>query len=131
MIKLTAKETEFIRSEKVGRVSTVSEHGWPQTTPVLYSFHKGLIYFATDFGTKKLQHLKVNKRISIVIDVYGRRVHGITFQGTADILGNGDEFTEAMRLLNTDHDYYKKNPIKGGEDVIIRISPTRKASWGL
>ena len=131
MIRLNERELEFLRSEKVARVSTVSENGWPQTTPVLYSFHNGAIYFATGLDAKKIQHLRANKKISIVIDVYGRRIHGITFQGSAEVMEKGAEFDEAVHLLKADHDYYRKHPLKEGEASIVRISPSRKASWGL
>lgn len=131
MMRFTKKEIAFIQAQKVCRVSTISPKGWPQTTPVLHVFDGKAIYFATDFDTKKYENLKANNRISFVVDTYDRQPHGITVQGTAEILERGDEFSYAYDLLVKAHEYYRANPFKECEAPIIKIVPARKSSWGI
>ena len=131
MVEFSVAETAFLKEQEVGRLATVSGRSMPQITPVLYVFDSGNLYFATDYGTKKLDNMKLNNRVAMVVDSYARQPKGITVQGSVKIIENGAEFARIEKLLEERHGYYKANPFKEGEAPIIIIGPTTKASWGL
>lgn len=131
MIRLTPKEIKLVEKEDVSRVSTISSKGWPQTTPISHLFHKGYIYFATDYGTKKLENIKKNNKVSILVDVFARQPKGLTIQGYATIIEKGNEFVKIEKLFEKRYSYYKANPFKEGEAPIIKIEPVTKKSWGV
>ncbi len=131
MVYFTKKEMSFIQKEDVARVSTMSPLGWSQTTPVLHVFDGTNFYFATDYETKKYQNLKLNNRISLVVDRYEREPQGIAIQGIVEILEEGETFLYAYDLLVKRHEYYRANPFKEREAPLIKIIPRRKAGWGV
>ncbi len=131
MVYFMKKEVAFIQNEEVARVSTISPLGWSQTTPILHVFDGTNFYFVTEFDTKKYKNLKLNNRISLVVDKYARTPQGISVQGTAEILEEGDAFLYAYDLLVKRHEYHKANPFKEREAPIIKITPVRKASWDI
>ncbi|MDE1855721.1 MAG: pyridoxamine 5'-phosphate oxidase family protein [Candidatus Micrarchaeota archaeon] len=128
MVRFTAKETKFIKSRPEARVATVSKKGWPQVTTVIHVFDGKNIYFATDYGTKKLENIQYSNKLAIVIDVYERQPKSVSIQGIAEILEKGKEFQYAYKLLQERHAYYRANPFKEGEAPIIKVMPVRKSS---
>lgn len=131
MVSFSKKETTFIQNEEVARVSTISQLGWSQTTPILHVFDGVNFYFVTEYSTKKYQNLKSNNRISLVVDKYARTPLGITVQGLAEILEEGESFKYAYNLLVKRHEYHRANPFKEREAPIIKVTPLRKASWDI
>jgi pyridoxamine 5'-phosphate oxidase family protein len=131
MVEFSEAEIAFLKEQEVGRLATVSRHSIPQITPVLYVLDSGNLYFATDYGTKKLDNMKLNNKVALVVDSYARQPRGITVQGSAKIIENGKEFVRIEKLLEERHSYYKANPFKENEAPIIIIEPARKVSWGL
>ncbi len=130
-MKFTEKEKDFLKKEEVARLATVSSKSWPQVTPIIFSFDKGYFYIATDYGTKKLENIKKNNKVGLVIDAYTRQPAGLILQGRATILEKGTDFRYGFNLLQKKFSYYRANPWKEGEAPILKIKPVRKLSWGL
>ena len=53
MVKFTAKEEAFLKSNEVCRLATASKDGRPQVTPVIYALDGAAFVVAVDYGTKK------------------------------------------------------------------------------
>ena len=114
-------EREYLASQPLGRLATVSEVGLPQNNPVGFAFNE--IAGTIDIGgramgdTRKFANVVATRVAALVVDDLVSRdpwtVRGIEIRGRA----------EAIRGLDS------ISPFAGGE--IIRIFPIRIISWGL
>ena len=97
----SAAELEFLRSQRIGRFSTVGPSGWPHVAPVMYSVDdSGALEF--DVDGVKLRNLMAEPRSAMVVDAMGPK-RGVATQGRAELIG----------------------PARA------RLLPVRKFSWGL
>ena len=97
----TPAELEFLRSQRIARVATVGESGWPHVVPVMYALDDdGSLEF--DVDGVKLRNLTREPRAAIVIDAMGPK-RGVAIQGRAELIA----------------------PERA------RLTPARKFSWGL
>ena len=88
----TQKEIDYINSQRLARLATVSKSGQPDVAPVGYRFD-GQRFYVTGFDitkTFKYKNVKAgNSSISLVIDdlvsVQPWMARGIKIHGTADI----------------------------------------------
>ena len=126
------KERKFLLENEVCRVST-SQNGVPHVTPVAYIYEKNLLFFATDYETRKYKNLKVNNRIAASIDIYSSSIENkaVLVQGTADIIEKGREFRNLYQKFYKKFEWVRKDPWKEGEAPIIKIKTFNKISWGL
>ena len=81
-VKVTQKEYDFLSQNEVCRVST-SHDDIPHVVPVTYVYENENVIIVTDYRTRKYKNLKINKNISVVVDVYdpSERNMGIVIQG--------------------------------------------------
>ena len=94
-------ELEFLRSQRLGRLATVSPSGWPQVAPVMYSVtDDGSFEFDAD-GVK-LRNLMAEPRVALVVDASGPK-RGVSAQGRAQVIGKER----------------------------VRLTPEHKFAWGL
>ena len=117
---------------EVCRVST-SHNDIPHVVPVTYVYENENIIFVTDYGTRKYKNLKINKNISVVVDVYdlsGRNM-GIVIQGKAVFIERGEEFKRLYQIFNRKFEWVRKDPWKEGEAPFVKIDAFNKVSWGL
>jgi uncharacterized protein len=126
------KERKFLLENEVCRVST-SHNEVPHVTPVAYIYEKNLLFFATDYGTRKYKNLKVNNRIAASIDIYNSSIENkaVLVQGTADIIEKGREFKNLYQKFYKKFEWVRKDPWKEGEAPFIKIKTFNKISWGL
>ena len=133
MVKLSPRQVELLNRLTVGRVATVSSKGELHVVPVCYVLDDGNIYFATDYGAKKVRNLKENRKISIIIDQYFEdwsKLKGILIQGEAELIEKGLEFAKIRDLLHKKYPQYMDMPIKEEECLIVKIKPSRVSRWG-
>lgn len=130
MVRFSKKEKEFILKQAAMRLTTISGKGWPQTTPVAYIFDGEFLYFDVEKESLKFMNLKGNDKVSAVIDVYARNPVAVVMQGRAEPIEDDDEFERVKALLMARHPYYRANPPKKGVDMLFRITPVTKSSWG-
>ncbi len=95
-------ELEFLRSQRIARLATVSPSGWPHVVPVMYALTDDSAAFEFDVDGVKLRNLKADARAALVIDAMGPK-RGIAVQGRAELIG----------------------PERA------RLTPVHKFSWGL
>ena len=84
-MELTPAEDEFLRSQRIGRLSTVSRDGWPHVMPVMYELSEdGTVEFDAD-GVK-LRNIVASGRAALVVDAMGPK-RGVALQGGCAIVG--------------------------------------------
>jgi nitroimidazol reductase NimA-like FMN-containing flavoprotein (pyridoxamine 5'-phosphate oxidase superfamily) len=97
----TPQELEFLRSQRICRLATVSPAGWPHVVPVMYSLtDDGSFEFDAD-GVK-LRNLIAEPRCALAVDASSPK-RGMTVQGHATVIGHER----------------------------ARLTPDRKFAWGL
>jgi len=121
-------ETKFLKSQWVCRIATASSDGWPHNVPVGFVFDGKSFYVSSDPGAKKLRNMAENNRVCIIIDVPAKPRRAVMVQGFATLFERGDEFERINELVSKQ---WGGKKWKEGEQVAVRIDPTKKASWGV
>jgi len=129
MVKFTAKESAFLKSNEVCRLATASKDGRPQVTPVMYALDGTGFVIAVDYGTKKLKNVKENPNVALVVDRL-RPTRAVTVEGSCKVHERGAEYRRLLELLMTKFEFYRKNPWGEGESPIFRVTPSKAVSWG-
>jgi len=109
-ITFTKKETEFIKSQEVGRVATVDRKGMPHNVPVCPVLDGGKMYFASEIGAKKVKNIEANPQVAIVFDVYSdswKQLRGVMLQCNARIVDQ-TTFTKMRAKLYRQYPQYEK-----------------------
>ena len=125
---LSPKELKFLESHELCRLGLSTEDGMPHVTPVIYALDGEIPVIATDYGTKKLQILKENKKTCVLVD---DERSGLMIQGESEIFERGEEYLRLLKILFARFEYYRKNPWGEGESPIIRVAPIRATSWAI
>jgi pyridoxamine 5'-phosphate oxidase family protein len=113
----STNELEYIKSQPLARIATVSNDGQPDVVPVGYEYDGKHFYIGSIMMKKTTKFWNVkrgNNKVSLVIDdlVSQRpwRPRGIKVKGTAEIVEVDGE---------------------SGKDVNIMVTPDSWRSWGL
>jgi pyridoxamine 5'-phosphate oxidase family protein len=119
-MSFTQAELDYLRTQRIGRLATVTPDGTLQVSPVGFFLRDdGSVDIggAALGGTKKFRNVAANGRAAFVIDdivsVNPWEVRGVEIRGSAEAL--------------TD----QEPPMRGFSKEIIRIHPDRIISWGL
>ncbi len=127
---LKENEIRYLKGRTLCRLATASKDAEPHVTPVIYAMEGEDVIVAVDYGEKKLKNLRENPKVSLVVDEY-RPNRAVMIQGECEILERGKEYLRLQKILFDKFEYYRKNPWKEGESPILRIRPTKSASWGI
>ena len=130
MVSFSPREIAFINSNEICRLATASKEGVPHVVPVSYIFLDGNFYVATDYETKKYRNVRVNKRVSLVIDTY-KPNRAVLIEGVAHLIEKGDQFRRLYPLYYEKFDWVRADPWSEGEAPFLQIVPLKKVSWGL
>ena len=104
----------------------------PHVVPVSYIFESNCFYFATDYGTKKLDNLQANNRVALTVDIYDSTGNkAVCVQGKARIIESGPEFEKLYRIFFSKFGWVRDNPWKEGEAPFVEVTPRTKVSWGV
>lgn len=123
MSVFTAKEIEYLSTQRLGRLATVNPEGKPQIAPV--GFRYNAERDAIDIGgramgqTKKYKNVMKNPNVSFVVDdvLPPWKPRGVEIRGTAQALAEGGKGIYGANYAM--------------DDAIIRITPTQIVAWGL
>ncbi len=121
-------EIEFLKSQWVCRIATVSPEGWPHNVPVGFVFDGKAFYITSDPGNKKLKNMARNNKVCLIIDVPKSPRRAIMVQGLATLAEHGEEFERITEYISKEKGWKKW---KEGEQVAVSIEPTKKLSWGI
>ena len=117
----TEAEVEYLNSQPLARLATVTSSGQPQVRPT--SYHYNAETGTIDVGgfrmrdTQKYRNVEAGSAVSIVVDevisMDPWTVRGIEIRGSAETLTGQEPY------------------LKGFSGDIVRIHPKRILSWGL
>jgi nitroimidazol reductase NimA-like FMN-containing flavoprotein (pyridoxamine 5'-phosphate oxidase superfamily) len=97
--------------------------------PVIYAMDGEKVIVAVDYGTRKLENMKGNPKVSLVVDDYEPN-RAVFIQGTCVIIERGPEYLRLLDILFKKFEFYRKNPWTEGESPILSITPLKVVSWG-
>ncbi len=119
-MSFTQAELDYLRTQRIGRLATVTQDGTLQVSPVGFFLRDdGSVDIggAALGGTKKFRNVAANGRAAFVIDDIASfdpwEVRGVEIRGSAEALSD------------------QEPPMRGFSKEIIRIHPDRIISWGL
>ncbi len=121
------RETEFIKGSWLCRLATADKSGQPHATPIAYVYDGRFFTMNTNKGNKKHRNLKANPQVAILIDELKPK-RGLVAYGSAELLEGKDSIPFA-RMLKLDIENAKVL-FHGIEQVVIRVTPKSKATWG-
>ncbi len=139
MVNFSSQEWKFLETSNVARFGTISSRGMPHVVPICYVLYKGDICIPIDIRmTRKKNNLEQNRKVCLIVDEYIHedysKLKGIIIQGEAQIIKDNGEFLTVRELVHKKYTQFEKLfPIdnEGKTHWIIKIRPTRIASWGI
>lgn len=120
MSNFTAHEIEYLRSQRLGRLATLSALGEPHVVPVSFRYNAELD--TIDIGghnigkSKKFRDAARDGRVAFVVDdvLPPWKPRGVEVRGLAEALAEGG-----------------KQIMQDFDDDLIRITPKHVVSWGI
>ena len=115
MIEFDEEIKNFVNSQKLGYVATISSDGTPNLSPkgTISILSDSRLVFANIRSPQTIQNLEKNSSLEInVIDPFSRM--GYRFKGNAKIISSGDDFEQVLN-------YFKKNGIKSKISAIVIV----------
>jgi len=133
-LKLTRKETSFIKEQGVARFATMGQDDMPHNVPVCPLFAGEHVYIASEKGAAKVRNIQANPKAAVVFDVYRdswKDLRGVMLRCTARLVDE-KQFKQIRRKLYEKYPHYEKDAaLEPDESVIIELIPEKKFSWGL
>ena len=129
----------WLRIAPVAHLATADASGAPNVIPVCYAFDGRHIYSVLDRKPKsvaltrlrRVRNIQENPRVSFVLDHYEddwQRLGYLQVTGSAELLVEGDDRVEAVRLLREKYPQYRMMDVD--DNPVIRITPDRINCWG-
>ena len=129
------KRDEFLKTQKILRLSTIDKNNFPHITPVWYIFSGRKIYIGTDTKSQKIKNLEKNNHVSFCVDVgvNAPDIYGVMSKGIANVIVEMPKTkTIAKKILLK---YFKTLENKSAKqllddtDFIIEIIPEKFSIW--
>ena len=129
------KKDEFLKTQKILRLSTIDKNNFPHITPVWYRYIGKKIYIGTNTKSQKIINLQKNNHTSFCVDVgvNSPYIYGVMGQGIANIILEMPKTkTIAKKILLK---YFKTMENKSAKelledtDCIIEIIPKKYSKW--
>jgi PPOX class probable F420-dependent enzyme len=131
---MTDEELEsFFEEAQFSRLATINEDGTVHIAPIFFKYDDGQILMATQDPSRKVRNIKRNNKVTVLIDTTDVPFKGALIYGTAE-LDYEDVISKRIaiferRLSREDAETYAQRLSGKWECVIIRITPTRIASF--
>lgn len=131
-LSMTAAELDgFLDQERVLRLATVDEDGWPAVVPVWFVWHEGAFWVWNLERARRTERLRAGTRCAFVVDGghdYGelRGVSGrLTYAFVAD-----DEVPVAVRTAFSRRYFGVDEPLApASHHAWLRLDPLAPATW--
>ena len=129
------KRDEFLKIQKILRLSTIDKSNFPHITPVWYMFNDEKIYIGTNTKNQKIKNIEKNNHVSFCVDVgvNSPDIYGVMGQGIANIILEIPKVrTIAEKILLK---YFKTLENKSAKELledtncIIGIIPQKYSKW--
>ena len=137
---LTEAETNFIHSQRAGRLATVDEQGTPYLVPICYAFDGIHFYSALDEKPKsvagrklrRVRNIEHNHKASLLIDRYDEnwsQLGYVLIIGHAELIEPTHELhSHALQLLRERYSQYTTMALE--QYLVIMLTPQQVTSWG-
>ena len=115
MITISEEIKNFVNSQKLGYVATVSNDGTPNLSPkgTIVVMNESTLVFADIRSPQTIQNLQNNPSVEInVVDPFQRL--GYRFKGEGKIISEGSEFDKIL-------DYYENAGIKSKINSVVVV----------
>ena len=115
MITISEEIKNFVNSQKLGYVATVSKDGTPNLSPkgTIVVMNKSTLAFADIRSPQTIENLQDNPSVEInVVDPFQRL--GYRFKGEGKIISEGSEFDKIL-------DYYENAGIKSKINSVVVV----------
>ena len=129
------KRDEFLKSQKVLRLSTIDKKGFPHIVPVWYSYNRKVIQIGTNTRTRKAKNVKSNPQVSFCVDVgiNAPDIFGVMGQGAAKLVLEKNKVKRIAKkiLLRYFKTIDNKSAVEllNDTDCIIEIIPEKFSVW--
>lgn len=130
-----SKRDEFLKSQKILRLSTIGKNKTPHIIPVWYRYSGKKFYIGTNTKTEKARNVKRNKHVAFCVDVGIRSpdIYGIMGQGEASLILEKTKVKSIAKkiLLRYFDDIENKSAkeLLDDTDCIIEIIPKKFSVW--
>jgi nitroimidazol reductase NimA-like FMN-containing flavoprotein (pyridoxamine 5'-phosphate oxidase superfamily) len=129
------KRDEFLKTQKILRLSTIGKNNFPHITPVWYRYTGKKMYIGTNTKSQKIKNLQKNNHVSFCVDVgvNSPDIYGVMGQGIANIISEMPKTkTIAKKILlkyfkTLENESAKK--LLDDTDCIIEIIPQKISVW--
>jgi PPOX class probable F420-dependent enzyme len=136
MAELTDEIRAFLAERRYATLGTHDPDTTIHLTPVWFMFDRETFYFESFSGSRKIKNLQQNPAASVIVDArQPGNERWVSASGTAEILSGEDaqKINAEIRRRYLTEDAIadpRVEPIfAAGDDVTIRLDPTRWRSW--
>ena len=130
-----SKRDEFLKSQKILRLSTIGKNKTPHIIPVWYRYSEKKFYIGTNTKTEKAKNVKRNKHVAVCVDVGIKSpdIYGVMGQGDANLILEKTKVKSiAKKILLRYFDDMENESAKellDDTDCIIEIIPKKISVW--
>ena len=129
------KRDEFLKIQKILRLSTIDKSNFPHITPVWYMFNDEKIYIGTNTKNQKIKNIEKNNHVSFCVDVgvNAPNIYGVMGQGIANIILEIPKAKKIAKKILLK--YFKTLENKSAKelledtDCVIEIIPQKYSKW--
>ena len=129
----------FVEGQRVAHLATADARATPHLVPVCFAVSGHSVYIALDskpksvepLSLKRVRNILSNPRVSLLVDHYEEdwtRLGWVRIDGRAEIVVEGDEQAQAVRLLRRRYDQYAEMLLEKAPIIALRIE--RVSGWG-
>ena len=131
--KMTQEQIDVFLSEpNVSMLATVRPDGSPHVTPVWHHYDRGLIYVCSDAQSVKIQNIRHESRVSLLVATVKAPHQYVMTNGVAELSSDRiSDLVWAMSLAykgEKEGRIYAEKAIKEFDFVTITIRPTKMVS---
>ncbi len=137
--QLSQDHAQWLAAAPTAHLATADASGAPHVIPVCYAFDGQALFSVLDQKPKRAQvtrlrrvkNIQENPRVSLVVDHYEEdwsRLGYILVMGTTELLFDGTEHDEAVKLLREKYSQYRSMGLDA--NPVIKITPHRFVCWG-
>ena len=128
------RRDEFLKTQKVLRLSSIGENKLLHVVPVWYMYSSKKVYVGTNTRTQKVKNLKKNNKVAFCVDAgVSSPIYGVMGKGNANLILEINTVKRiAKKILSR---YFKSIQNKSAKellddtDCIIEIIPEKLSVW--
>jgi PPOX class probable F420-dependent enzyme len=136
---LTEEARRYADNHRVAHLATASSAADPHVIPFCYARIDDCIYFVIDekpkqtqLGLKRLQNIRANSQVALVIDDYDddwTQLAYLLVHGQAVIVDEQAEFERALSKLRARYPQYAPMSLGFDRNPMVRITAERTRLW--